>query len=155
MTDADISTVLALNAPVAQLLSPLDADRLQQLRAWSSYAQVVEADGHVCAFTLVFGPGSAYDSVNYRWFADRYPDSFLYLDRVAVAPAARRRGIASRIYDAMEAAARPLGRLACEVNAEPPNTESLVFHAGRGYVEVGRLRQGGGKVAAMLVKDVP
>ena len=155
MTDADIPTVLALNAPVAHLLSPLDTDRLCQLRAWSAYAQVVETDGEVCAFTLVFGPGSAYDSVNYRWFAERYPEGFLYLDRVAVAPQMRRQGIASRIYAAMEQAAEPQGRLTCEVVAEPPNRESLAFHVGRGYREVGRLAQDGGKVAAMLVKELP
>ena len=155
MTDADIPTVLALNAPVAHLLSPLDADQLRQLRGWSAYAQVVEADGQVCAFTLVFGPGSAYDSLNYRWFAERYPDGFLYLDRVAVAPPLRRQGIASRIYTAMEDAARPLGRLTCEVVVEPPNPESLAFHASRGYREVGRLGQDGEKVAAMLVKELP
>jgi predicted GNAT superfamily acetyltransferase len=38
------------------------------------------------------------------------------------------------------------------VYAEPPNAGSLAFHAARGYVEIGRLEQAGGKVAAMLVK---
>lgn len=154
MSDADIPTVLALNAPVAHLLSPLGAERLHQLREWAAHDPVVEVDGEVVAFALVFGPGCGYDSVNYSWFTSRYGEEFLYLDRIAVHPSWRRRGVASLVYDAMEDAAAPLRRLACEVNADPPNDDSLVFHAERGYVEVGRLRQDAGKVAAMLVKEL-
>ena len=45
------------------------------------------------------------------------------------------------------------GRLALEVNAEPPNPASLAFHAARGFAEVGRLG-GPGKAVAMLAKDL-
>ena len=153
MTDADTSTVLAINAPVAHLLSPLDAERLCQLRSWAAYAQVVELDARVAAFVLVFAPGSEYDSHYYRWFAERYPDGYLYLDRFAVAPDVRRRGVGTFIYDAMEEHARP-GRLLCEVNVEPPNEPSLAFHAKRGYVEVGRFDTGDGKVTSMLEREL-
>ena len=44
------------------------------------------------------------------------------------------------MYDALEGAARPRGRMLLEVSSEPPNRASLAFHAARGYREVGRLR---------------
>ena len=46
-------------------------------------------------------PGALYDSVNYRWFCENF-DDFLYLDRIMVSDHARRRGIATLVYDAME-----------------------------------------------------
>jgi predicted GNAT superfamily acetyltransferase len=58
------------------------------------------------------------------------------------------------IYDAAESDAKARGRLACEVNAEPPNEPSLAFHTSRGYVEAGRLAHASGKVTAMLVKEL-
>jgi predicted GNAT superfamily acetyltransferase len=50
----------------------------------------------IAAFLLAFREGAGYDSVNYRWFAQRY-ERFLYVDRVVVAPAARGQGAASQL----------------------------------------------------------
>jgi hypothetical protein len=89
---------------------------------------------------------------NYRWFSATF-ERFLYLDRIAVAGPMRRRGIATRLYDAMEAAAVPLERMVCEVNVHPPNPASLAFHTSRGYVEIGRLSHGE-KVVALMSKEL-
>jgi predicted GNAT superfamily acetyltransferase len=152
MTDADIPTVLALNQPVSAMTSVLDAQRLSQLLGWSAYPRIVEYDGEPAAFVLTFRSGAAYDSSYFGWFADRY-DSFLYLDRIVVAEQHRRQGIGGFTYDAMEELATPLGRLVCEVNLEPRNDASIAFHAGRGYVEVGKVSDGG-RVSSMLVKEL-
>jgi predicted GNAT superfamily acetyltransferase len=45
-------------------------------------------------------------------------------------------------------------RMVCEVNVLPPNPASLAFHRSRGYVEVGRLTHGQGKVVALLSKEL-
>jgi hypothetical protein len=58
------------------------------------------------------------------------------------------------VYDAMEDLAAAFGRQLCEVDLEPPNLESLGFHAARGYTEVGRLAVGG-KTRSMLAKELP
>jgi uncharacterized protein len=42
-------------------------------------------------------PDSAYDSVNYRWFTERY-DDFMYLDRVAFDAEAQGRGLGTLLY---------------------------------------------------------
>ena len=90
-------------------------------------------------FVVTFAPGTDYDSENYRWFTERYGDGFLYLDRVVVDPAVRRRGVAGRVYDLVESVASAYGLLALEVNLVPRNDASLAFHLARGFVEVGRL----------------
>jgi predicted GNAT superfamily acetyltransferase len=155
LTDSDVSTVLALNAADVAALSPLDHERLTLLRKQAAHALVAEVAGDVLGFTLTFAPGSDYDSDNFDWFSRRYPSGFLYLDRIVVAPAHRRRGIAGRVYDALEDEARVYGRLVCEVNSKPPNPASLAFHSGRGYAEVGHLTHGSGKVTVMLCKELP
>jgi predicted GNAT superfamily acetyltransferase len=135
----DRPAVLRLNEGDVEHLAPLDEARLSELMAEAHHAHVV-VDGAeaVLGFVVTFGPGAAYDSPNYRWFAARYT-RFLYLDRIVVAPEARRRGVASFVYDEAETAATAHGGpLVCEVNAEPANEASLAFHRGRGYREVGR-----------------
>jgi len=153
MTEADTDAVLSLNEASVADLSPLDAEELARLRGLAERDEVVEVDGQVAAFVLILGPDADYDSANYRWFTERYED-FGYLDRIVVGQQWRRQGIGRLIYDDVERAATARGRLACEVNAEPPNHASLAFHAARGYVEVGQLRHEGGKVTAMLVKEL-
>ncbi|MGI8614798.1 MAG: GNAT family N-acetyltransferase [Nocardioidaceae bacterium] len=150
---SDADAVLALNQSHLDAVGPLDPDRLEWLLGLADACLVAEDAGELVGFAVTFAPGSAYDSVNYRWFSDRHTQ-FGYLDRVVVAPTHRRRGIGNQIYDAAEAAARPRGRLALEVYAEPPNVGSLAFHAARGFVEVGRLAQADGKVCAMLCKKL-
>lgn len=154
VTDADVDAVLALNAASVQALSPLDAAGLDRLRAQALRSDVVEVEGQVAAFVLVLRAGADYESDNYRWFTQRYRD-FCYLDRIVVGETWRRRGIGHLVYQEMESVAAPSGRLTCEVNAEPPNHASLAFHAGLGYVEVGRLEHDNGLVTAMLSKELP
>lgn len=148
----DAGQVLALNQSHLDSVGPLDEERLAWLVDLAERVLVADDDGTVAGFVVLVGPDSRYDSPNYRWHADRR--TALYLDRVVVAPTHRRRGLGTLLYDAAEEMAVPYGAMTLEVYAEPPNEGSLAFHAQRGYVEVGRLGQAGGKVAAMLVKDL-
>lgn len=145
----DRAYVLRLNAEHVELLSPMDDARLTALQGWAERADVIEVDGEPAGFVLTFGPGSAYDSANYRWHAERFGTRFCYLDRVVLEPAHRGAGAAHRAYDLLEDAARSRGRMVLEVNCDPPNEPSLRFHARRGYVEVGRLGEPGYRVALL------
>lgn len=149
----DAGAVLALNQDHLDAVGPLDAVRQAWLMSLADTCLVADAGGEVAGFVVTVAPGTAYDSPNYRWFEAAYAD-FAYLDRVVVSEAHQRRGIGSLIYDAVEEQARRRGRVTLEVYAEPPNVGSLAFHAARGYVEVGRLAQGNGKVAAMFAKEL-
>ncbi len=149
MGDGDRDTVLALNAGDVEHLSSLDGARLDWIVSLARLAVVAEIGGEVAAFALVVGPGTAYDSANYRWFGDRLAD-FSYLDRIVVAGPFRRRGLAGLLYDRAEADGAGSGILVCEVNVEPANEPSLAFHQGRGYRELGRRVAGDGTGLVML-----
>jgi predicted GNAT superfamily acetyltransferase len=153
IADLDVPLVLDLNERNVELLAPLDAARLDQLSTWAHRAQVIEVAGEPAGFVITIPAGTDYDSPNYRWFSALYGSSFHYLDRIVFEDRFRRRGLGSVVYDTIEADAATAGRLALEVNAEPPNPASLAFHAARGFAEVGRLG-GPGKTVAMLAKDL-
>lgn len=158
ITGADVPAVLALNEANVELLAPMDAERLGQLQEWASRADVLDVDGEVAGFVITMGPGTTYDSPNYLWFAQQYGAQFHYLDRIVLHDAYRRRGLASAVYEVVEADAAEAGRLVLEVNAEPPNPASLAFHAARGFAEVGRLGSPGKTVSLMakhLTRDRP
>lgn len=154
---ADFDAILALNDASVTMLSPLSPPRLADLHAKAALHRVAELDGGVIGFLLAFREGSDYDSPNYRWFAARYP-TFLYVDRVVVAGAARRRGIGALLYRDLFsfAASSALDLVACEFDVDPPNPASERFHAGFGFQEVGRQwLDDGRKQVSLQVAPVP
>jgi predicted GNAT superfamily acetyltransferase len=153
LTPADAPVVLAINEASVHHLAPLDEAEYRWFLDVAVLALGAEVEGALVGFTLVLEPGAAYASRNYAWFSERY-DRFLYLDRVAIDEGARRRGVGTTIYDAVEAAAAERGvPLLLEVNLEPPNEPSLAFHASRGFAPVGTLSHDeGAKVVQLLAK---
>jgi len=148
LRDTDVADVLTLNEANVSALAPMDEARLHDLRAIADRIDVVDVEGRFGGFVITFAAGSPYDSENYRWFESRYR-SFYYLDRIVLHEDFRRQGLGTFVYDEVEAVAAPYGRLALEVNLVPRNDASLAFHAGRGYVEVGRLGENGHVVSLM------
>lgn len=139
----DAERVLAINEANTPEVGSIDADRLDFLIDESTIALVAEAPddtADVVGFCLVLPPGSPYDSVNYRWFSERY-DRFMYLDRVAIDAVHQGRGLGTALYAEVgrllieQFAAVPL---ALEINVDPPNEPSLAFHRRLGFTEVGQ-----------------
>src|SRR3954447_9646335 len=150
LRETDVADVLALNEYNVVKLAPMDEARLQDLRELADRFDIVDLAGAFAGFVITFGPGTSYDSENYRWFTGRHGnDGFYYLDRIVLDDRFRRRGLGTFVYDEVEKTATPYGRLALEVNVQPPNEPSLAFHRRRGYVEVGRLGDDGHIVALM------
>ena len=136
----DLDRILEINAANVPEVGAVDADRMAYLLGQSPIALAVELDGRIVGFCLVLPPDSDYDSVNYRWFTERY-DDFMYLDRVAFDAEAQGRGLGTLLYaevDRLMVERARESRLALEVNVDPPNEPSLAFHARRGFTEVGR-----------------
>ncbi len=151
--EADLHAVSALNEAHVPKVACTDVERITYLRRLADRFDVIEVDARTAGLVVTFTAGSPYDSANYRWFSQRYGEGFYYLDRVVVDASVRRRGVAGRVYDELEAVAAAYGRMALEVNLEPRNDGSLAFHAQRGYAEVGRLGEPG-HLVSLLVKEL-
>ncbi|WP_404481728.1 GNAT family N-acetyltransferase [Novosphingobium sp. BL-52-GroH] len=152
-TDARLrAAMLVLNNAHAVELSWADEARMELLVARAFLAARV---GMVDAMLLAFAPGAAYDSANFLWFAKRY-ESFVYIDRVVTAPPARGRGLARKLYAHLFEAARAAGheRIVCEVNSDPPNPPSEVFHRALGFAPVGEAMLENGKTVTYLALEL-
>jgi hypothetical protein len=137
---SDLDQILAINEANTPEVGSVDAERMRFIVAESPIALAVEVDDTIAGFCLVLGSDSSYDSVNYRWFTDRY-DDFMYLDRVAFAASHRGQGLGTQLYAEVDRVMSALGgvsQLALEVNVDPPNEGSLRFHERLGFVEVGQ-----------------
>ena len=145
--------LLALNNAHAQELSWLEAERLEYLISEAFLARRI---GRLDAFLLAFDQDARYDSPNFIWFRARYP-RFVYVDRIVVAPSARGRSCARRLYsDLFEHAVRAgHDRVVCEVNMTPPNPASDAFHAALGFVEVGSASVHGGSRTVRYLSQTP
>lgn len=140
VSPSDLPRLLEINQANVPAVGSVDLDRLTFLVAESPIALAVELDAEPVGFCLVLAADSNYDSVNYRWFTQRY-DRFMYLDRVAFDPAARNRGLGTLLYGEVDRLLRQradVDHLALEVNLDPPNEGSLRFHARLGFDEVGQ-----------------
>ncbi|WP_158747218.1 GNAT family N-acetyltransferase [Acidisphaera sp. L21] len=148
------SPLLALNNAHAAELSWLDLDRLRHLVGTAYLAARI---GAADALLLVMDQHADYDSPNFLWFHARY-SRFVYVDRVVIAPAARGRGYARLLYDALfaKAAADGYSQVVCEVNSDPPNPGSDAFHARLGFAVVGSASiHGGSKTVRYLARSLP
>lgn len=154
LEERDVPAVLELNQLEVEKLAPMDADLLHEIHRWADRFDVVELDGEFVGFVITMGPGVDYHSDNYRWFVERYGEGFYYLDRVVMTEGSRGRGLGSQVYDALEERAAEFGRLALEVNLNPPNEVSLAFHRSRGYQPVGEVTDDVGHRRVMLVKEL-
>lgn len=158
LTVADLDAAHVINVANVPEVGDVTLERLAWLHEMTAISTGVFAnDGSMLGFCMVFPPDTAYDSVNYTWFMERGDDAY-YLDRVAFSQAARRQGLGTRLYDAVEqrirVESREIRRLTLEVNTNPPNAASMAFHTGRGYLEVGRQSTPYGTEVAMLEKPL-
>lgn len=140
--DTDTAQLLELNSAAVPAVNDLDIDELTAILGASHSAVAVTSDtepGTVLGFVILFAAGADYASENYRWFSRR-TDSFLYVDRIVVAPDHRGLGLGAHLYSAVFDAARALDTdvVFCEVNLRPANPESLAFHDRLGFIEIGQ-----------------
>lgn len=149
----DEAAILALNNAHAVELSWLAPERLSHLLRQAFYARRV---GDNAAFLMAFDQGADYDSPNYLWFRARYP-RFVYVDRIVVASAMRKRGLANLLYEDLfrQAAEASHTLIVCEVNSDPPNPASDAFHEALGFAEVGHAAiNGGTKTVRYLARSL-
>lgn len=151
----DLHRVLSINEGVVPNMNSLQLADLEHFAADAAWFRVVEVESSIAAFLVVLDAHTDYESINYRWFRERYAD-FLYIDRIAVHSRFRRRGLGQALYEDLfaEVQRRDIARICAEVNLEPPNPGSIAFHRAMGFDQVGELEHpGGGKKVAMFVRE--
>lgn len=157
LTLDDLAAAHVINRANVPDVGEVSLERMGWLQEMTAISiGVFDDHGSMLGFCMVFPPGTDYDSTNYTWFMERYDDAY-YLDRVAFSEPARRRGLGTRLYDAVEQRivdAPGIARLALEVNSDPPNEGSLAFHTGRGYRELERRPTPYGIEVAMFEKPL-
>lgn len=138
VTQSDLAAVLALNNGAGDGILPLDQATLQYFFGHADYFRVAEVDGVIAGFLIALRENADYPSCNYRWFAEREP-SFVYIDRIVVAPGRRGSGLGRVFYcDVQSYSEVRVPCLTCEVFLEPRNDAALLFHGSFGFTEVGQ-----------------
>lgn len=155
--DADLAGVHAINESSVPHVNSIDIERFRGFTREAAYFRVALVDDTLAGVLVAFAPGAGYESLNYRWFEARYRD-FVYVDRIAVAESARRRGVARMLYeDLFRAVASRTRRITCEVNTRPANDGSMAFHERFGFRPVGsqQTENGAKTVCLMTLEPVP
>ncbi len=156
--DDDLTAIHVINEAEVPAVGSVTLDGMRSVVGFSSISLVAEtAEGAIAGFCLVVPPGTGYGSGNYAWFSERYGD-FIYLDRVAVAPAFRGRGVGRLLYGAVERTAADVHPSATdfllEVNLRPRNDGSLAFHDRLGFAEVAQRETDYGVLVSMMAKSL-
>lgn len=154
-TEEDAQAICALNDAVVAVTSPMDTDRFKYLLDLSNPCIAAEKAGEVIGFVLAMQIGAGYENDNFNWFAARL-NNFVYIDRIVIGAAGQRQGLGVKLYDAVAEAARAQGCLVmcAEMDLDPPNEESLAFHAKSGFVPLGTRAYDTGKVVSMQIKGL-
>jgi predicted GNAT superfamily acetyltransferase len=152
---ADLEAVLALNESEVPHVGSIGLNQLAWFADNAAYFRVTARGDDIDGYLVGMRPGTGYASPNYRWFCEHYED-FAYIDRVAVAAHARRRGLATRLYeDFRSTVAGVVNIMTCEVNIRPANQTSMHFHRQLGFDQVGTLESAdGAKAVALLARPV-
>lgn len=136
LRQSDVPAILPLNNAHAAETSHLEEASLRSLLAICAYARGI--DNGRTALLLALDQDAPYVNPNFHWFKE-HRRSFLYIDRIIVAPAARGQGIAARLYRDLFAWAVQAGHrsVVCEINTAPPNPASDAFHQSMGFAVIG------------------
>jgi predicted GNAT superfamily acetyltransferase len=137
-TQDDFGVILALNQADVEHTSPMDSARLATLDSLSCYHRVACIDARISGFLLAMRSGALYENENFAWFSRSYA-SFVYVDRIVIASAARGLRLGSLLYQDLFTWTRRHGipLVTCEYNIVPANEPSRKFHEKLGFREQG------------------
>ena len=152
----DLEHLLELNQSNLPHVGSITLSDMEHLYSQAIYFRAAEFNGQIAGFLIAFDPEADYTSPNFLWFKKRY-SAFIYIDRITVAPEARRKGIACSLYRDLEyfAEERKIPLMACEYNLRPQNDISRQFHQKYGFNEVGTQEtENGKKTVSLQIKQV-
>ena len=147
---SDSSSIWEINEQGLPGTGKVSEQEILGLLNYSSFSISLFDSNSLLGFVICLPPKTAYGSLNYLWFNERY-DDFLYVDRIAVSTANRNQKIGSKLYQAVIDTASKIGvPIAAEVNLRPPNPDSVRFHQRHGFTEIGQFEHGQKAVIMML-----
>ena len=148
----DVAAMWQINEQGLPGVGKVSMDAMAELINLSHLPLGVVKENTLMGFVLCLLPKTAYKSLNYAWFNQRY-DAFLYVDRIAIGSAYQNQGLGSLLYQQVSAHAHEHDwPVAAEVNLDPPNPGSMRFHHRNGFIQIGTL-QHVDKHVAMMMKD--
>ena len=133
---SDLNQILELNQKALPAVSSVNLKEMQHFLKIVDYFKTLKVNNKVAGFLIALTPGKDYNSVNYKWFENKY-ESFMYIDRIVVAPTYQGHGFGTAFYnDLSNFSKNIIPRITCEVNINPPNKESVLFHTKYGFKQV-------------------
>lgn len=156
VTISDLEKIRTINEEAIPAVNTVSLDEFKWFLKRSIYFKVsLNEDEQVCGFLLVLPTGLEYESLNYKWFSDKFSD-FAYIDRIAVKDEFRGKGIGKSLYvDLEKSVMKDIKRIACEFNINPPNLVSKKFHEGLAYKRVGtQLTENETKEVSLMIKEI-
>jgi len=152
LTLADVPRLVELNDAASPAVPITSATEMAALLGAAGFTLAARDDDTLVGFVIGMHSGADYSSENYRFFDARSSD-FLYVDRIVIDAERRGAGIGRALYEAVFDLARTGGlrEVTCEVNLDPPNPESLAFHARLGFTCVGEQETKNGSVTVALL----
>ena len=137
-TKDDLDFILYLNQESVPAVSNSDIEMMDHFLKISEYFKVFKINNELIGFLIALLPGKDYNSVNYKWFHNKY-DSFIYVDRIIINKSYQNQGYGTIFYDDLINSTKSKSMdIACEINIKPYNEKSIKFHKKYGFNEVGR-----------------
>ncbi len=150
-TYLDIPIIHSLNESVIPHVNRISMPVISNFLSDASFFKVIEVDGNIVAFMIVFGPKTSYKSENYIYFKEYYR-SFDYVDRIVVDKEFQNKGIGKKLYNFLFDHSKEK-RVTCEVNIDPPNPRSINFHQTMGFEQLEHRPTEDGKIVSMMVRN--
>jgi len=155
-TKQDYDFILRINEENVDVLSPMDAEKLDFFFAKAEMVKIAEIEGNPAAFIIVLSEKAKdYQLKCYNWFSDRY-SKFIYIDCIVIDKKYRHMGIGTLLYQMVFNHAKEIGTviIAAGITTIPRNESSLRFHQEMGFHEVGAqdIRGGAVRVSQQIAK---
>ena len=128
-------------------------DELKNLLNISELSVGAFDDDSSLGFVICLLPNTAYGSLNYAWFNQRF-ENFIYVDRIAVDEKYRNQGIGQALYDTVfDYASEHQLPVTAEVSLRPQNLGSDRFHLRHGFSAIAEVDHGD-KAVTMDIRNI-
>ncbi|MEC8540269.1 MAG: GNAT family N-acetyltransferase [Candidatus Thermoplasmatota archaeon] len=153
LTVNNIQTMWEINEQGLPGTGKVSLDEMKNLLNISELSVGAFEDGSLLGFVICLLPNTAYGSLNYAWFNQRF-ENFIYVDRVAVDEKYRNQGIGQALYDTVfDYASEHQLPVTAEVSLRPQNLGSDRFHLRHGFSAIAEVDHGD-KAVTMYIRNI-